>query len=229
MNRIDRLFAMVTCLQARKYATAEKLAETFRISVRTVYRDVKALTEGGVPVSFEPGRGYFLVAGYFLPPVAFTSEEANALLLMEAMVADFADASVHAHYAAALQKIKAVLRPAQREKADALQSSIRLQLPACLHNASGSLSVLQTAIGQRTVVELEYKNNRGEVSRRRVEPIGLVFYAFGWHLIGWCHLRQAYRDFKAVRILKARNTFEPFTQTEHLPLADYIKQLPVPY
>ena len=82
MNRIDRLFGILTLLQSKKYVTAERIAEKFDISVRTVYRDVKALGEQGVPVSFEQHKGYFIVQGYFLPPVAFNSDEAHALLLM---------------------------------------------------------------------------------------------------------------------------------------------------
>src|SRR4051812_39945460 len=115
MNRIDRLFGILTLLQSKKYVTAEAISERFGISVRTVYRDIKALGEGGIPVSFEPAKGYFIVQGYFLPPVSFSSEEANALLLMETMVRGFADKSIHTHYSSALQKVKSVLRSPQKE------------------------------------------------------------------------------------------------------------------
>src|ERR1700755_1431753 len=110
MNRIDRLFGILTLLQSKKYVPAEKIADKFNISVRTVYRDVKALCEQGMPVSFEPNRGYFIVQGYFLPPVTFSSEEANALLLMETVVMGFADKSIQKHYSNALNKVKSVLR-----------------------------------------------------------------------------------------------------------------------
>ena len=110
MNRIDRLFAIQTFLQSRKYVSAEGIAEKFGISVRTVYRDVKALCEGGIPVSFEPAKGYFIVRGYFLPPVSFSTEEASALLLMEGATRIFADKSIQKLYADALTKVKAVLR-----------------------------------------------------------------------------------------------------------------------
>ena len=81
-----------------------------------MYRDIKALNESGVPVSFEQGRGYFIVNGYFLPPVSFTSEEANAFLLMEAVVKGFSDRSIQKHYASALNKVKTVLQSTQQEK-----------------------------------------------------------------------------------------------------------------
>ena len=127
MNRIDRLFGILTLLQSKKYATAEKIAEKFNISVRTVYRDIKALAEQGIPVSFEQPKGYFIVQGYFLPPVAFTSEEANALLLMESLVYGFADKSIQMHYSNALNKIKSVLRNSQKEKLEILNNNIKLQ------------------------------------------------------------------------------------------------------
>lgn len=227
MNRIDRLFGILTLLQSKKYVTAEKIAEKFSISVRTVYRDVKALSEGGIPVSFEAAKGYFIVQGYFLPPVSFTSEEANALLLMERMVRGFADNSIHTHYSTALNKVKSVLRASQKESVELLDQHIRFQLPPCLSNNFDYLSLLQNTITAKSVAELDYKNKEATVSQRLVEPIGLVFYAFGWHLIGWCRMRGEYRDFKVSRILKVRNTGEPFTIQNHLPLAEYLKDLPV--
>src|SRR6476620_12208113 len=116
MNRIDRLFGIVTQLQSKKYLPAEKIAERFDISVRTVYRDIKALCEQGIPISFEKQRGYFIVQGYFLPPVSFSSEEANALLLLESVASGFSDKSIRNHYSNALNKIKSVLRNGEKEK-----------------------------------------------------------------------------------------------------------------
>ena len=110
MNRIDRLLGILIMLQSKKYVQAEAIAEKYNISIRTVFRDLKALGEQGVPISFEPQRGYAIMQGYFIPPVSFTTDEANALLLMEGMVKGFADNSIRQHYSAALNKVKAVLR-----------------------------------------------------------------------------------------------------------------------
>ncbi|MDX5442846.1 MAG: YafY family transcriptional regulator [Hymenobacteraceae bacterium] len=229
MNRIDRLFGILILLQSKKYLTAEQIAEKFGISVRTVYRDVKALGEQGVPVSFEPHKGYFVVQGYFLPPVSFTSEEAGAMLLMEGLVSGFADKSIQKHYATALNKIKAVLKHQEKERLEQLNHNIKLQLPACINNDYEYLSVLQQAVTEKQVLEIDYKNNKEEVSRRQIEPIGLIFYAFSWHVIAWCHLRDEYRDFKVSRILKVKPTGLLFQKTEHMPLSDYMKLLPVNY
>lgn len=229
MNRIDRLFGILTLLQSRKFVPAEKIAEKFRISVRTVYRDIKALCESGIPVSFEPQRGYFVVQGYFLPPVTFTTEEANAFILVEAIVAGFSDKSIQKHYTEGLNKIKAVLRASQKEKVDSLSENIKLQIPERIRYDVEYLSLIQTAISGKTILEIDYKNNNEEVSKRKVEPIGLIFYAFSWHLIGWCHMRNDYRDFKVPRILKLRNTNDPFIKKDHIELDSYMKMLPVDY
>jgi len=229
MNRIDRLFGILTLLQGKKYVTAEKIAEKFSISVRTVYRDIKALGEQGIPVSFEPNQGYYLVQGYFLPPVSFTTEEANALLLMEVMVYGFADKSIQTHYSTALNKVKAILRTSQKEKLEFLDNHIRLQIPACFTNKSEFLSVLQNAISARNIIQIAYQNKDQETSNRLAEPIGLVFYALSWHVIAWCHQRLEYRDFKVSRILNLKNTEKPFTKSNHIALNDYMKLLPVDY
>ena len=229
MNRIDRLFGIMTQLQSKKFLPAEKIAERFSISVRTVYRDIKALNEQGIPISFEPLKVYFIVNGFFVPPVAFTSDEANALLLMEPVVHAFTDKSVQKHYSNAVEKIKAVLKYSQKEKLEKLNMQIKLQLPPCFQNDYEYLSVLQEAISAMAIIMFDYKNTKNEISHRTVEPIGLIFYAMGWHLIGWCYLREDYRDFKVSRILKLQVSSKPFQKTDHVSVNDYMKLLPVNY
>jgi predicted DNA-binding transcriptional regulator YafY len=229
MNRIDRLFGILTLLQSRKYITAEKIAERFNMSVRTVYRDIKALGEQGIPVSFEQHKGYFLVQGYFLPPVSFNMEEANALLLVESLVSGFGDNSIKNHYSTALTKVKAVLKSSQKEKLENLNQHIKLQVPPRLNYNFEYLSLIQHAISEKNIIELNYKNNKEELSKRDVEPIGLIFYAFSWHLIAWCHVRNQYRDFNLTRIICLKNLEIPFKKATHMPLSDYMQILPVNY
>ncbi len=229
MNRMDRLLGILTLLQSKKFVPAEKIADKYNISVRTVYRDIKALTELGIPVSFEAPRGYFVVQGYFLPPVSFSTEEANALLLVEALVNGFTDQSIQKHYATALDKVKAVLRGHQKEKLELLNEKIRFQKPECYNLSFEYLPLLQNAIAEKTIIEIEYKNNKEEVSRRKVEPIGLIFYAFNWHIIGWCHQRRDYRDFRVSRIIRLTNTAQPFRKATHIELNEYMKEIPVDY
>ena len=227
MNRIDRLFGILTLLQSRKYISAEKIAERFDMSVRTVYRDIKSLGEQGIPVSFEQNKGYFLVQGYFLPPVSFNMDEANALLLVESLVNGFADNSIRSHYSSALTKVKAVLKTSQKEKLETMNQHIKLQVPERLSFNYEYLSLIQNAISDKQMIELDYKNAKGEISKRQVEPIGLIFYAFSWHLIAWCHFRNQYRDFNLTRIICLKNPEKSFLKTEHMPLSDYMSMLPV--
>src|ERR1044072_6926076 len=124
MNRIDRLHAILTHLQSKKRVTAQEIADRFNISLRTVYRDVKALEESGVPVIGEAGSGYTVMEGYRLPPVLFTQEEASALLMGAKLAQHQTDASVQKHFLAALYKIKAVLRTSDKEHMDALDDNI---------------------------------------------------------------------------------------------------------
>jgi predicted DNA-binding transcriptional regulator YafY len=229
MNRIDRLFGILTLLQSKKFMTGEKIAEKFNISVRSVYRDIKALNEQGIPVSFEPHRGYFIVNGYFLQPVSFSTEEANALLLMESIVSAFADKSIQQHYSTALTKIKSVLRSSQKDSVERLSENIKLQVPPCFVQNFNYLTSIQHAISSQKILEIGYTNKQEEVSTRKMEPIGLVFYALSWHLIGWCHNKKDYRDFRVSRILRVQCTDEPFTIQKHIPLDDYMKLLPVKY
>lgn len=229
MNRIDRLLGIVTLLQSRKYVTAEKIAGKYCISIRTVYRDIKALGQQGIPVGFEPGKGYFVMNEFFLPPVSFTTDEAGALMLMEHLVNGFGDKSIQKHYSAALSKINAVLRGPQKETLEKLNNQIKTQFPACVVPHYEYLTYLQQAITARTILELEYTNTNNITSKRRVEPIGLIFYAFNWHLIAWCHSRRDYRDFRVSRIVQLRCSNTPFTITQHIPLAEYMKELPVAY
>ncbi|MBX3255067.1 MAG: YafY family transcriptional regulator [Chitinophagaceae bacterium] len=229
MNRIDRLMGILTMLQSRKFVTAERISDKFSISVRTVYRDVKALTEIGVPVSFENGRGYFIVQGYFLPPVSFSNEEANALILMESIAGRFADQSIRQHYESALNKVKSVLRSGQKEKAEQLSAQIKTVSCQFANNDFAYLSPIQNAIASQVILDIEYQNNRNEVSSRSVEPVGLIFYAFNWHMIAWCWWRNEYRDFRVSRLLKLTYTNTPFRKKDHAGLDEYMKLLPVNY
>lgn len=229
MNRIDRLFGITTLLQSRRYVAAETIAEKFGISIRTVYRDIRALTEQGIPVAFEQNKGYFIMKGYFVPPVSFTSEEANALLLMETVVYAFSDRSIQQHYNSALNKVKAVLRHPQKEKLEALNDMMHMRLPSFVKHDYEYLSGLQQAISSKTVIRIAYQNAREESSTRELEPIGLIFYSLHWHLIAWCHLRNEYRDFRVSRIVKLEITEEPFRKTTHIEVGDYMKELPVQY
>ncbi|MCF8247879.1 MAG: YafY family transcriptional regulator [Saprospiraceae bacterium] len=228
MNRTDRLMGLVAHLQSKKYQTAGQLAEHFGMSERTVYRDLRSMNEIGVPVGFEAGRGYYIVGGYFLPPVSLTAEEANALALTEPLVLRFADKEVALHVGTALTKIKMALGGQQRDNLENLQSRTAHYIPeafAHMMPSTNFLTIIQNSIVQKTILKIEYANAQDEVSSREVEPIGLTFYSLNWHLIGWCHLRNDYRDFRTSRIRRLSASLIPFRKTDHIELNEYLANL----
>ena len=225
MNRIDRLFGVLTVLQSGKFATAGYLSEKFKISVRTVYRDIRALEELGTPIGFEPNKGYFIVEGYFLPPLSLSVDEANALILMASLSEKFADRSIDNHCQNAILKLKTILECSQKEKANHFSSNISVWSTPDQISDKKYISKIQRAIVNKRILEIEYTNNNNRSSSRQVEPIGLSFYSNQWHLIAWCWKRTEYRDFKIKMISKLIETSTPFKKKEHLTINEYIQQL----
>jgi len=228
VNRIDRLHAILTHLQSKKRVTAQEMADRFNISLRTVYRDVKALDESGVPVIGEAGTGYSIMEGYRLPPVMFSQEEASALLLGAKLAEQFTDGSVKRHFNAALYKIKAVLRSTDKEYVDSLTDHIAIlnrRAPA-IESSQQCLSLLQQAIVNRRVVYLNYHSPlTEETTQRDIEPFGLIFYSSAWHLLAWCRMRNGYRDFRLSRMLNVTLRDETFDGSAHPSVQDYINTI----
>ncbi|WEK36627.1 MAG: YafY family protein [Candidatus Pseudobacter hemicellulosilyticus] len=229
MNRIDRLHAILTHLQSKKRVTAQEIANRFHISLRTVYRDVKALDESGVPVIGEAGSGYSIMEGYRLPPVMFSPEEANALLLGGKLAEKMSDASVQKHFEAALYKIKAVMRSSDKDNLDHLTDHIAVMRYRPVQAEQGPdphLAVLQRCIVEKRAINICYQSGKNdEETHRIVEPIGLWYYSQYWHLIGWCRLRNNYRDFRVNRIQRLQTLDERFLEANHPTLKAYIESL----
>src|SRR5579883_1519584 len=124
MNKTDRLLAIVLELQRKGRLRAEDLARIFETSKRTIYRDILALCEAGVPIIAVPGQGYALMEGYFLPPLSFTTEEATMLLLGSDVMAQNFDAQYRQAAQSASRKIEGVLPEKLRAEVQYLQSAI---------------------------------------------------------------------------------------------------------
>jgi predicted DNA-binding transcriptional regulator YafY len=205
MNRTDRLVAMVMHLQGRRIVRAEELATHFEISVRTVYRDIAALGEAGVPIAGEAGVGYSLVKGYHLPPVTLTADEATALFVGGEMVKQFTDASLHAPMAAAIDKLRAVLPRDRQEHVERLsRQTVIVGRPGRSSSdpaAQPWLLAVQRGVAQRRVLRMTYRGKeRAEETNRDVEPLGVVCYGGAWYMVGWCRLRKDVRHFRVDRI-----------------------------
>jgi predicted DNA-binding transcriptional regulator YafY len=204
MNRTDRLLAIVLELQARRWARAEDLAATFEVNKRTIYRDMLALGESGVPVVSVPGRGYSLVEGYFLPPLTFTTEEAVMLVLGAGFVGRSFDEQYRDAARSAAQKILAVMPEARRQEVSSAEH--RIQFIA----RSGPLAletlqcVRQAIIEHRTVrfrYHARHRDDRASApDPREADPYALVHFNGAWMMVAWCHLRHDERRFRLDRM-----------------------------
>lgn len=222
MNRTDRLVSMVMLLQSRRVITAAQLAAHFEITERTVYRDLAALGEGGVPLVGEPGVGYSLMSGYCLPPVMFSPDEAFAFVTGGLLVERMTDASMRDAIRSAVSKVTAVLPHGLQGRVDRLRKTmvIGLRPPT---KGSVPLSTVQRAMSEGCVLRLNYLGAaRGEPTERLVEPLGLVFYLDHWHLIAWCRLRKDMRDFRVDRIVRCETLPEPISQHPGFNLNEHL-------
>jgi predicted DNA-binding transcriptional regulator YafY len=222
VNRIDRLVAILIHLQGRRVTRAEDIAEEFATSIRTVYRDIAALAEAGVPIVGEAGVGYSIMRGYHLPPVHFTTEEATALITANILVDRFADSSLKSSMTSALAKIRAVLPPDHQDHIARLERRMSIPNPAQPGQAA-SLFLIQKALADRMVLRIAYRNaGATDASRRDIEPLGLTYYGDRWHLIAWCRTRQDYRDFRTDRIQAMSVLSEQFGPHEGFSLVDFL-------
>ena len=223
MNRIDRVSAILIQLQSRRVVKAADIAERFKISLRTVYRDVKTLEEAGIPIIGEAGVGYSIMDGYRLPPVAFTKEEATAFLTAEKFVSRLTDVSTAKHYQSAMFKVRSVLKTSERTLLEQIDNNIEV-LKNCAQlqiDHQDHLQTLLNAIAQKIVLTVNYTNNALQQTSRAIEPVGIFYKDSYWHLIAYCRLRADYRDFRIDRIKGITSSGEAFSN-KHPTLKDYI-------
>lgn len=228
MNRIDRLAAILLQLQSRSLVKAQDIADKFSISLRTVYRDVKALEEAGVPVIGEAGTGYRLMEGYKLPPVMFNMDEATALLTASKLVQSKTDAGISKHFNSALDKIRAILRHSEKDHIEEIDDHIAvMNHPAIVYQPQSELhlqSILKS-IGSSSVIEMDYTSlEKNEITKRKIEPVGIYYLGSHWYLIAWCRLRKDYRNFRTDKIKRVTITNETNSKT-HPPLQSFLDKM----
>jgi predicted DNA-binding transcriptional regulator YafY len=214
MNRVDRLLGYILALQGGRRLRAEDLAAQFEVSRRTVYRDLEALAEIGVPVVATPGQGFGLAPGYHLPPVMFTAAEAVALSLAGGLYGQFVAHEGRKAVDAALRKVEAVLPEAARaEAAETVRRVCQISWPHRAAPLDGELPLLiQQAMRERRRMAVTYHARSGSEPRERmIDPYALVFYAGDWHLLGYCHDRRDVRQFRLTRMESPRLLPERFT------------------
>lgn len=207
--KYDRLFQLLYLLLSKEALTAPELAGRLEVSVRTVYRDVDALAAAGVPICTVAGKGggISLMAGYAFNRALFSDEEQNQILF-------------------AIQSMRAADRPAdellgklsglfQKRGADWIEVDFSRWGYGRVDQKRFEL--LKTAILEKLVLETVYVNMAGEVTRRRIRPLRLVFKSRGWYAQAWCQHARDYRLFKLSRMLELKLTEERFTEDYPLP------------
>lgn len=210
-SRLSRLTAILTQLQTKRLLTATELSKKFAVSIRTIYRDIKALEEAGVPILTEEGKGYTLMEGYKIPPVTFTESQANALILAEQLVLKNKDTSFIKDYSEAIDKIKAVLRPSEKDKANLLSERTRFEQNINRERNSNNLSELQFALTNFLLTRIDYSDEAHQTTSRLIEPFALLSTQENWLMVAWCHLRKDFRYFRLDRIKSMEVKTEKFS------------------
>lgn len=228
LNRFDRIVAILIQLQSKRVVKAQELAKRFDVSLRTVYRDIRSLEAGGIPIIGEAGRGYSIVEGYRLPPVMFTKEEAGSFVAAEKLMQEFSDKSLSSHFESAIYKIKSILRNREKDWIDSLDHQIVIHPRHKLFtdNTPDALLILFDSIAEKKQVVLKYISfSSDEATLRNIEPVGIFYENNYWHIMAFCHLRKDYRQFRTDRIQNIEKTEIPF-DNNHGPINNYKKTIP---
>jgi predicted DNA-binding transcriptional regulator YafY len=210
--RLARLTAILTQLQSKRIVTAKDIADKHNVSIRTVYRDIRTLEQSGIPIVTEEGKGYSIMEGYRLPPVMFTEEEANALIMAEYLILKNKDQSLVDQYQNAIGKIKSVLKHTQKAKTEFLAQRIQIRNNKTNEKTSNFLIQLQSYIANYQTVQLDYLSLDNQRTQRKIEPFALYTTQDNWILIAFCRMRNDFRAFRLdciQQLSKTKEYFEP--------------------
>lgn len=217
MRRADRLFELVQFLRGRRLTTAQELSEKLEVSVRTIYRDIRDLQSRGVPIVGEAGVGYVLLKGYELPPLTFTIEELEALVLGARFVSAWSDPSLAIATRRILGKIESVLPDTLKGVMDST--------PIFAHPIPRPppryLEQVRRAVSEKRQIHFAYTREDQTQSERSVCPLGLYFWGKVWVLATWCSLREDYRSFRVDRMENVI-LLETFEEDECLSLTAFL-------
>lgn len=222
MRRADRLFRITQELRSDRWMTAQKLAELLEVSERTIYRDIQDLSLSGIPIIAEAGMGYRLMEGFRLPPLMFTEEELEALLLGVRMVGVWSDPLLANAAERAVARIEAVLP--ERLLPELSRHIIMVPPFGPEVDVSDTLYLLRQAVRSLSKVKFNYQRADGEKSVRTVWPLGLAYWGRTWTLIAWCELRDEFRHFRLDRMSKLIESGESYTPQAGRTLEDFLAQ-----
>jgi len=220
-QRATRLLQLLDELRRRRSAVrGAQLAEQLGVSLRTLYRDIEALREQGADIAGDPGIGYQLRAGFLLPPMMFSDEELEAMVLGARWVSRHADPELAAAAGRAMDRIVGILPEALRLQVET--SGLFADWNAT--EPEPWLPLLRRAIRAGTVVRMQYADAEGRVTERVIWPFAMAFLAEVRVLAAWCQLRGDFRHFRADRVLALEDTGTCYPQQRHQLLKRWREQ-----
>ena len=199
MSRAQRLIALIQVFRRhRRPVGGAALAAATGVSLRTLYRDIDTLRAQGAPIEGEAGVGYVLKPGFMLPPLMFSADEIEAVVLGSRWVAERTDTILAEAARNALAKIAAVLPPDLR---DILDTSSLLIGPGCDISAGETgLPAIRAAIRGERKLAISYADGKGVASERLIWPFALAFFDASRMVVAWCEMRDGFRHFRTDRI-----------------------------
>lgn len=223
MRRADRLFQIVQILQRRKsVTTAHAMATELEVSDRTIYRDIQDLMSNRVPIEGERGIGYMLRDGYDLPPLMFTDEEIDAIMLGVRLVEARSDPALSRAANDVLAKIEAVMPVERRSLLQSVRHIVpQFSTPPDIHI---DMRKLRTAIRGFHKIEIQYQDTAGADTDRTIWPMLTVFFDPVQLLVGWCELRQGFRNFRIDRISSFSTLENRFPSSKKFELKAFLEQ-----
>ncbi|MGN6777124.1 helix-turn-helix transcriptional regulator [Rhizobium sp.] len=199
MRKASRLFEIIQILRlAKRPVTAADIAARLEVTVRSVYRDIAALQAMRVPIEGERGIGYILRPGFDLPPLMFSIEEMEAIVLSLALLERTGDAELKQAAKRVTAKIAGAVPPPLRQTLDA--NALHAWGFAAPSAAAIDLSLVRRAIRDEEKLDLAYRDELGRPTERIIRPIALIYYSETANIVAWCELRQAIRNFRSDRI-----------------------------
>ncbi|MDH5188687.1 MAG: YafY family transcriptional regulator [Rhodospirillaceae bacterium] len=220
--RSERLLILLQILRQQSRPVSGKfLSNKLKISIRTLYRDIADLQAMGADIQGEPGVGYVLRGGFFLPPLMFSRTEIEALILGIKWVSSFADKPLADASMDALAKIGAVIPPEIANPTDMV--SLRVGPPSEKKLSRENLNSLRKAIRNERKINIDYEDASGRKTTRIIWPFAIGYFVDGRILVGWCEKRAGYRHFKTERIASVRTIKEPYPKRKSELLKEWKK------
>ncbi|WP_140918792.1 helix-turn-helix transcriptional regulator [Limnobaculum xujianqingii] len=223
MSRSERLLQLLQLLRNHRYpVSGADLAFQLNISLRTLYRDIRSLQAQGAQIEGETGLGYVLREGFVLPPLMFTPEEIEALVLGARWVSERTDSELAGSARQALAKISAIVTPALRYRLD--------ESPLLVGPTDSSLLCQQLVLDIRQAIEAEHKlvirygDRDGRQTERTIWPFAIGFFDQIRLLVAWCELRKEIRNFRLDRITNLQTTGNKYPRRRQTLLNEWYRQ-----